>query len=379
MANPLLTELYGMHTYRRPGNSPSELEWIKKYILSLHDDGFFVERDDYNNYFVSVGSEPTVMWTAHTDTVHDTPGRQLVATDNKGRMILSPDEPKKECLGADDGAGVFVMRHMIKRKVPGLYCFFRNEEIGRLGSQWFAKNFDEEIKTFKAVISLDRHILSKHSIITHQNGGRRCCSETFADSLADSLPALNLKSDPGGSYTDSASFTDLVGECTNLSVGYTNQHTARETLDTDYVLLLLDQLSNFDEANLQFERKPGEVEYRTRSGGRSNIYYGWSDDGDYYGGESSKDWDDYYANKYPHAYPNVPLQSETKKRKEDEVDTQRQITESFYFQGMTDEDVVANWPEVVIAMFEEMGMSVDDLKRYVYQCYEMSPTTTEEL
>jgi hypothetical protein len=48
---------------------------------------------------------------------------------------------------------------------------------------------------------------------------------------------LNLKTnlfykiDETGVYTDSAEFVDYIPECTNLSVGYLNEHTTRESQD----------------------------------------------------------------------------------------------------------------------------------------------------
>jgi hypothetical protein len=37
--------------------------------------------------------------------------------------------------------------------------------------------------------------------------------------------------DDTGVYTDTAEFVDIIPECTNISVGYDNEHSDRETLD----------------------------------------------------------------------------------------------------------------------------------------------------
>ena len=36
------------------------------------------------------------------------------------------------------------------------------------------------------------------------------------------------KTDTGGSFTDTANYTDIIPECTNLSCGYYNAHTQSE-------------------------------------------------------------------------------------------------------------------------------------------------------
>ena len=39
------------------------------------------------------------------------------------------------CLGADDGAGIYIMLRMIETKKPGLYVFHRGEERGGIGAK----------------------------------------------------------------------------------------------------------------------------------------------------------------------------------------------------------------------------------------------------
>ena len=45
---------------------------------------------------------------------------------------------------------------------------------------------------------------------------------------------MKYKKDEGGVYTDSAEFTDIIPECTNISVGYYKEHTVNETQDIQY-------------------------------------------------------------------------------------------------------------------------------------------------
>jgi hypothetical protein len=46
---------------------------------------------------------------------------------------------------------------------------------------------------------------------------------------------LYYKPDNTGVYTDSAEFVDLISECTNISVGYYNEHTETEKQDIEHL------------------------------------------------------------------------------------------------------------------------------------------------
>lgn len=71
-------------------------------------------------------------------------------------------------------------------------------------------------------------------MITEQIYGP-CCSDNFAKQLAkclnDTDENFNYKPDPTGIYTDSAQFTVLIPECTNISVGYYSEHSYSERQD----------------------------------------------------------------------------------------------------------------------------------------------------
>jgi len=113
----------------------------------------------------------------------------------------------------------------------------------------------EKLVGVRAAIALDRK--GYRSVITHQ--GSRCCSDTFAHSLADGL-SLGMGLDDTGLFTDTANYTHLIPECTNLSVGYERQHTAKESLDVAFLCRLLDSLLHLDTTELVIERDPAVEE-----------------------------------------------------------------------------------------------------------------------
>ncbi len=263
-----------MLEYCRPHRSKTERRFINKFIKP-HG----VTMDSFGNLFKRIGAAP-VLWSCHTDTVHNAKGMQKIVyrADHNGDTILeTAADQRTGCLGADDTCGLWLMLQMIQHNVEGLYIFHRGEEEGRLGSSWIARQTPEKLKDIKFAIAFDRK--GTKSIITHQMG-RRCCSDEFTKSLADGL-GLGHQGDDGGSYTDTASYTDLIGECTNVSVGYERAHTDMENTNLDYLFKLRDALLKLDLSKLEAKRKPGEEEPRvprTYGGGYGrdiwdDIYY----------------------------------------------------------------------------------------------------------
>lgn len=239
----LTQELHSMLTTMRPGHSRGEKTFIETYIDTLPN----VTVDGYGNRHVRIGNAP-VLWSSHTDSVHIHSGFQTVIRD--GDMFRLHRYDRASCLGADCATGVWLMRNMILRDVPGYYIFHRDEETGGLGSSWLAKQYSSSFDEFQFAIALDRKGYS--SVITHQ--GSRCCSDAFAGSLAKQL-GDRYKPDSTGLFTDTANYTRLVPECTNLSVGYGAQHTSNEQQNVPFALDLLDKLTSLDIAKLTVSRK----------------------------------------------------------------------------------------------------------------------------
>lgn len=225
--------LVEMLTYCRPAFSDTEEEFIDTFLrpLGIHEDAF-------GNIWKEVGTNPNILWSSHTDTVHWTPGRQEI-TINAGGMLVLKHPKVKTCLGADDTVGVWMMIEMIKADIPGLYVFHRDEEMGGGGSSYIAKHHPEFFKGIDFAIALDRK--GYGDVITHQGG--RCCSDDFARQLGH---MLDMVPSHQGIFTDTANYTSLVRECTNISVGYFNQHGPLECLDVRFAVNLLRKLLTTD-------------------------------------------------------------------------------------------------------------------------------------
>jgi hypothetical protein len=241
----------------RPAGSLAVEYFIEDWLTGLGG-----VTDPAGNVIVRVGDSSRVMWSSHTDTVHNKAGKQ--------RVVISGDAFKlghgsgSSCLGADCTTGVWLMREMILNGVNGLYVFHDSEETGGHGSAWLAKNHGGLLDGIDFCIAFDRKGFD--SVITHQIGGRTA-SDSFVSSIAPMMP-FSYRADQNGTFTDSAHYVDLIGECTNISVGYLAQHTASETQSVSHALALRESMLRFDESKLVASRKAGEVdsEYWEMSG-----------------------------------------------------------------------------------------------------------------
>ncbi len=215
------------------------------------------KEDGLGNYYLEVGNNSTTMFACHLDTACSK--KSNVKHVFNGKYI---ETDGTTILGADDKAGMVVALYMIEKKIPGLYYFFIGEEVGCVGSNrlslaWENTDFSSRIKK---VISFDRR--GTDSIITDQLYGESC-SMKFANELARRLNntkyGLNLSPDPTGIYTDSAEFMDIVPECTNISVGYYNEHTVHESQDIDFLGNLCRAVCEINWEDLPIHRDPTMV------------------------------------------------------------------------------------------------------------------------
>ena len=250
-----IDRLLSILTYRRQHDSDGEREFINKYFKGFktltNDDGEILAYV-YDNH--NKKAKTNILWSAHIDTMHHKNPDEItqeVFIDTFGTAFV---DQASDCLGADDGAGVFLLLEMIDANVEGTYIFHRGEERGCWGSSQVAELHADYIKQFTHAIAFDRR--GTTSIITHQRSDR-CASDEVGKALIK-LFGKGFELDPTGVYTDTAEYTHLVGECLNISIGYQSEHTSAETLDTNHVLNLRDIIIAYDWArqSLPSVRKP---------------------------------------------------------------------------------------------------------------------------
>lgn len=277
--------LLEMLKYKRPEGSRSQVVFNMKFI-----EPYFGEPDIHGNYIKVVnkydGSSPNICFAAHHDTVHDEPGMQELTVKNE-IVTLARDETSN-CLGADCTTGIWLILNMIEACIPGVYVIHASEESGCQGSKALVRSKPDWLQHIESVISFDRY--GEKSIITHQMGGRTA-SNTFAKKLSEILNMPKLKADSHGSYTDSNEYRKLVSECTNISVGYLNQHSTKESQNLRYSRELLNALLSADWSKLTFHRDQFVPDYDDYSGVYKHMGFDYlQDDFDFPYSDGSTDY-----------------------------------------------------------------------------------------
>lgn len=241
------------------------------------------------------GSLPTTAWSAHLDNVivgggeiaYEIPANTVIQSSNGGNI------------GADDRAGVSILLYLHHHKVPGLYLMFAGEESGGIGSEKYAEKYKDDLDGIKRIIAFDRR--DYYSVITHQ--GSRTASDGFAEEVATLLnkhgavrqviytdgksEETKYRKDNSGTFTDTKNFSKIIPECTNISVGYKNEHSSQESLDLYFLDLLGFACLKIDWEQLPTLRSPekdNEYAYKFSSSYSSpkwtggNDYYGYDED-----------------------------------------------------------------------------------------------------
>ncbi|MBT0612770.1 hypothetical protein [Campylobacter hyointestinalis] len=150
--------------------------------------------------------------------------------------------------GGDDRAGVYIALQLIKAKKPFAFGFFKDEEIGCLGSSALS-SYINSLDSVTAFIGLDRRGADEVATYGHDN-----------------KELINIFESKGyieavGSVTDASKLSALSNKglaCVNLSVGYYNEHTKKEVLNTTAMNRTLKVLKNLDISlfNKPFKAKP---------------------------------------------------------------------------------------------------------------------------
>jgi hypothetical protein len=252
----LYRTLHRALSYKRPHNTGTTerfTHWLTEQLPHGTDYYF----DPVGNLHVDTRTDysHTTLFIAHVDTVHRVEGVNTIDVTNTHWFAHG------DVLGADDGAGVAILMHLLCSGVPAYYIFSQGEECGGIGAKYIADNYEYLLLQFDRAIAFDRRGIE--SVITHQGMGR-CCSDAFGNALSGALDAHNLDMmhlvDDTGVYTDTAEFTHVIPECTNISVGYYKEHTQDEHLDILYFQRLADAVLLVEWDKLPTERDPAVIE-----------------------------------------------------------------------------------------------------------------------
>ncbi len=227
------------------------------------------KKDNIGNYFITIGKSDT-LFTTHLDTYSK--------KYEKVNHVIEGDIIKTDgstILGGDNKLGMTILLYMIKNGIPGTYYFFIGEEPivsgGLFGSGNAAESNKDFFKKFKRAIAFDRK--EKGSIVTRQMA-RPCCSNDFVTALSKEFKeaGMDYKSDPNAYYTDTASFLDIIPECTNLSAGGYKEHYKSEWVDLSYTRQLAEAALKINWESLPVQREVKEFENKRVVGGYQKFF-----------------------------------------------------------------------------------------------------------
>lgn len=237
------------------------------------------------------------LFSCHIDTCHSAAesdgSMQDLAYDPAFGDILLGKDSKSGCLGADDGAGVYVLLKMIEAKVPGSYIFHTGEERGGIGSYAVLGKHKELLEEFSRAIAFDRAVQrdgAPEVIVTQ--GGAACASVEAGAALCAALNKSGAifekpyEVSHRGSFTDTKVYSGVIPECFNVGVFYAQQHSNKEWLNVAGLEQLVKACLTVKWDELPVKRKPAPPAPKYASGGVLPAYRG------YQGAFDSDDWDD---------------------------------------------------------------------------------------
>ena len=181
---------------------------------------------------------------AHIDSVHygSDETHQDVVLNNGIWTLAESSQHSGNCLGADDAAGVAIILELLTRRaINARFIIHRGEECGTVGAS--AIQGHASVAGINWAISLDRK--GTGDVVRTQRRSPTAShkfTEWVAERLASEMDSPWRVVD--GVFTDSAEYASSVQECTNLSVGYFDQHSAYESLDEGFVERLVEALPN---------------------------------------------------------------------------------------------------------------------------------------
>lgn len=293
----------------RAHDGESEKRFINWLITKIAKMGRKAKIVQEGAIYVEIGTsaESHTLFSCHIDTVHsvtETAAQDLVYDPNVHHILLAPPkqipstpatpntpatpaDPKwhykayehkqhersRTCLGADDGAGVWILLKMLEANVPGGYLFHRGEERGCISSAAMARHEQKFLGMWKAAVAFDRP--KDFEVITHQ-GGAKCASNEYAKALAEALSGdpddtLKFQISAQGGTTDTRQYRNIIPECINVGVGYFGHHTPTEYLDYEHLVDLKNRCIKIDWNSFPITRDPKETE--TYGYGSSGSYH----------------------------------------------------------------------------------------------------------
>ncbi len=186
-------------------------------------EGVTVVNDKQNIYVTKGEAESYPCIVAHTDTVHDLVNNFLLFNSGDRLFSIDGDTMERVGIGGDDKVGVFVALQILKEVDVCKAAFFRDEEVGCVGSA------DADMSFFKDVefaLQCDR---KGYKDFVNEIYGTKLFSSEFSHGISAILDKWSRAETSGGLTDVCQLVTNGLGVCVaNMSCGYYDPHSDNE-------------------------------------------------------------------------------------------------------------------------------------------------------
>lgn len=201
------------------------VNWLKEYLCK--QPGVKVSQDKYGNLYAVKGQSdlyPCVV--AHTDINQDY--KKHLRVEKNEKFVYGMDmETGQQCgVGFDDKNGCLFALMMLERIDTIKVAFFKDEEIGAVGSKQANASFFHDCSM---IFQMDRNSYKGLELITQTNGAK-ICSQEFVDAAEPLMKKYHVN-EGTGSFTDVGEIVKLAGvNCIgcNIGAGYFDEHSDQE-------------------------------------------------------------------------------------------------------------------------------------------------------
>lgn len=217
----LLKKLYSV--YSPSSHEDGMLSFLDEYVTENIHGKVEITYDEHMNMYIEKGSAkqfPCVV--AHLDQVQHIHSDDFVAVETEDIIFgYSPSRREFEGLGADDKNGIFIALECLAKYDNIKVAFFREEEIGCIGSSCADMDFFDNCRF---VIQGDRRGFA--DMVTNISCVE-LCSKEFIKATKHKKFGYRIST---GAMTDVETLKDngLKVSCINLSCGYYDPHTDNE-------------------------------------------------------------------------------------------------------------------------------------------------------
>lgn len=178
--------------------------------------------------YILVPGQAPIMLLAHMDTVHEKPVKHICKSPD-GNILMSP-----QGIGGDDRCGVYalVKAHEASPVKPWL-LFTCNEEIGGLGAEKFAMDYENDGRLPKGKGRLPKELSKMKLLVEIDRKGKKdavyySCDNPEFEKYITSKGFVTAY----GSFSDISVIAPAMGvAAVNLSSGYYNAHTLHEYIN----------------------------------------------------------------------------------------------------------------------------------------------------